>query len=212
MKRYLYPFIASIVLAIFLCIGMIIGERRVQASGYRPSPSKSSSKQDISSGDASAKLVYLFDLLRDQYVDSLELKTLVEDAIPTIVGELDPHSNYIPASELDEVNEQLDGSFSGVGIQFNIQQDTVMVIQVVAGGPSEKMGVVAGDRIVSVNDSAFCGKDITNDKVMKTLRGPKGSKVKLGIRRASADEVLYFDITRNDIPINSVVATYLLSH
>ena len=212
MKRYLYPFVASIVLSIFLCIGMIIGERRVQASGYRSSPSKSSSGQDISSGDASAKLVYLFDLLRDQYVDSLELKTLVEDAIPTIVGELDPHSNYIPASELDEVNEQLDGSFSGVGIQFNIQQDTVMVIQVVAGGPSEKMGVVAGDRIVSVNDSAFCGKDITNDKVMKTLRGPKGSKVKLGIRRASADEVLYFDITRNDIPINSVVATYLVGN
>lgn len=209
MKRYLYPLIISLLLAIFLCVGMLLGERRAVANGYGAYMSSEDASGEMTSDDASAKLVHLFDLLRDKYVDSLELKNLVEDAIPTIVEELDPHSNYIPAQDLSEVNEQLDGSFSGVGIQFNIQQDTVMVIQVIAGGPSEKVGIVPGDRIVTVNDSVFCGKEINNDRVLKTLRGPKGSTVKLGIKRASADEVLHFDIVRNDIPVNSVVATYL---
>lgn len=217
MKRYLYPLTFSLVLAITLCVGMLIGERRsgsgLGGSTYMPeSANFEESNGGISSGEASSKLVYLFDLLRDRYVDTLELKALVEDAIPTIVEELDPHSNYIPASDLEEVNEQLDGSFSGVGIQFNIQQDTVMVIQVIAGGPSEKAGIIAGDRIVAVDDSVFCGKGINNEKVLKTLRGPKGSKVKLGIKRSSADEVLSFDITRGDIPVNSVVATYLIDN
>lgn len=213
MKKYLYPLVFSLVLAIVLCAGMMIGERRISVALplYTPkSQDFSSTEGGISSSDASAKLVYLFDLLRDRYVDTLELKQLVEDAIPVIVEELDPHSNYIPASELEEVNEQLDGSFSGVGIQFNIQQDTVMVIQVIAGGPSEKIGIMAGDRIITVDDSVFCGKGvISNDKVLKTLRGPKGSTVKLGIKRNTSEEPLSFEVTRGDIPINSVVATYM---
>lgn len=218
MKKYLYPLAISICFAICLCLGMLIGERRASAfvtGGTYQSENASfnESTGGISSTEASAKLIYLFDLLRDRYVDTLDLKNLVEDAIPTIVEDLDPHSNYIPASELDEVNEQLDGSFSGVGIQFNIQQDTVMVIQVIAGGPSEKAGIMAGDRIVSVDDSVFCGKGVvSNDKVLKTLRGPKDSKVKLGIRRHSAEEELKFEITRGDIPVNSVVATYLINN
>ncbi len=217
MNKYLYPLAISICFAICICLGMLIGERRATSyqnmAPYTPaSESFEETSGGISSSEASAKLVYLFDLLRDRYVDTLDLKNLVEDAIPTIVEELDPHSNYIPASELDEVNEQLDGSFSGVGIQFNIQQDTIMVIQVIAGGPSEKAGIMAGDRIVSVDDSVFCGKGINNDKVLKTLRGPKDSKVTLGIRRNSSDEELKYEITRGDIPVNSVVATYKIDN
>lgn len=215
MNKIWTPLIVALLMAIMTCVGVIIGERRVLSMGGGPAYQPVSkdfllSEGGLSSGAASAKLTYLFDLLRDRYVDTLDLKGLVEDAIPTIVEELDPHSNYIPAEELAEVNEQLDGSFSGVGIQFNIQQDTVMVIQVIAGGPSERSGVLPGDRIVTVDDSVFVGKMINNDRVMKTLRGPKGSKVKLGIRRASSDELLSFDIERGDIPVNSVVATYLI--
>jgi len=221
MKKYLYPLALSICFAICICLGMLIGERRASiynggvGSSYQPESQQlfDETSGGISSSEASAKLVYLFDLLRDRYVDTLDLKNLVEDAIPTIVEELDPHSNYIPASELEEVNEQLDGSFSGVGIQFNIQQDTVMVIQVIAGGPSEKAGIMPGDRIVTVNDSVFCGKGvISNDKVLKTLRGPKDSQVVLGIKRNTSVDVLKFDITRGDIPVNSVVASYLVNN
>ena len=170
MKKVIYPLLFTLCLAIFLLVGIIIGERRAQFVNeyYAPeSESFSQTEGGLSSSEASAKLTYLFDLLRDRYVDTLDLKNLVEDAIPVIVEELDPHSNYIPASDLEEVNEQLDGSLSGIGVQFNIQQDTVMVIQVIAGGPSEKAGVMAGDRIVTVDDSTFCGKGITNDKVVK---------------------------------------------
>lgn len=167
----------------------------------------------LSSRDASSKLVYLFDLLRNKYVDTLNLKDLVEDAIPTIIEDLDPHSVYIPERELDEVNQQLDGSFSGIGVQFNIQNDTVMVIQVIAGGPSEKMGLMAGDRIVEVNDSVFCGPEvkINNTMVQKALKGEKGSIVRVGVRRATSEEILHYDIERGDIPVNSVTAEYLLN-
>ncbi|MBQ0057604.1 MAG: PDZ domain-containing protein [Bacteroidales bacterium] len=206
------PLIVSLLLAIMLCVGMIIGERRVSSSLSQYTPESSDfdlTEGGLTSTDASAKLIYLFDLLRDRYVDTLDLKNLVEEAVPTIVEELDPHSNYIPAEELSEVNEQLDGSFSGIGVQFNIQQDTVMVIQVIAGGPSEKCGIMPGDRIVTVEDSLFVGKGINNEKVMKSLRGEKGSVVRLGIKRATADELLSFEITRGDIPVQSVVASYL---
>jgi len=218
MNKIWTPLIVALLMAIMCCIGVYIGEirQRMQSpygsmSTYEPtSVDFKESEGGLSSGEASAKLVYLFDLLRDRYVDTLDLKRLVENAIPTIVEELDPHSNYIPAEELQEVNEQLDGSFSGIGVQFNIQEDTVMVIQVIAGGPSERIGIMPGDRIVSVDDSTFVGKGINNDKVLKTLRGPKGSKVKLGIRRASAEEELTYEVVRGDIPVNSVVATYLI--
>lgn len=212
MSKVWKPLIISLVMAIMVCVGVYIGEARMAAtvgSVYTPQSGFRQQRGGMSSGEASAKLTYLFDLLRDRYVDTLDLKQLVEDAMPTIVEELDPHSNYISAQELEEVNDQLDGSFSGVGIQFNIQNDTVMVIQVIAGGPSAKCGIMAGDRIVTVNDSVFVGKSINNEKVLKTLRGKKGSEVKLGIRRSTADDVLYFDIVRDDIPVNSVTASYL---
>lgn len=213
MRKYWLPLIISLCVAVSIWIGMLLGESRMASLQHVYQSEDQNFNNDIhgsiSSSEASSKLVYLFDLLRDRYVDTLNLQKLVEDAIPTIVEELDPHSVYIPATDLNAVNEQLEGSFSGVGIQFNIQQDTVMVIQVVSGGPSERIGLQSGDRIVTVDDSLFVGKDINNDRVLKTLRGEKGSIVKLGIRRAYADDLLEFEVTRGDIPVNSVIAHYV---
>ena len=207
------PLIIACAGAFFIFFGMRVQALRqpAQIPSYVPSSNQfEKSEGGLSSRDASSKLVYLFDLLRDRYVDTLNLKKLVEDAIPTIIEELDPHSVYISEQELGEVNEQLDGSFSGIGVQFNIQNDTVMVIQVIAGGPAEKVGLMAGDRIVVVNDSVFCGPGINNTKVQKTLKGEKGSIVKVGVRRSTSDEILRYDIERGDIPVNSVTAEYML--
>ena len=157
------------------------------------------------------KIDLLLHTIQNQYVDSVNINDLIEEAMPTIVSKLDPHSVYIPAKDLESTNEELEGSFSGIGVQFNIQNDTVMVISVVPGGPSEKIGLMAGDRIVQINDSAFTGKDVTNERVMKTLRGQKGSIVKVGVRRNTAKEVLSFDITRGDIPVNTVDAAYTIN-
>lgn len=207
------PLIIACAGAFFIFLGMRVQALRqpAQIPSYVPSSNQfEKSEGGLSSRDASSKLVYLFDLLRDRYVDTLNLKKLVEDAIPTIIEELDPHSVYISEQELGEVNEQLDGSFSGIGVQFNIQNDTVMVIQVIAGGPAEKVGLMAGDRIVEVNDSVFCGPGINNTKVQKNLKGEKGSIVKVGVRRSTSDEILRYDIERGDIPVNSVTAEYML--
>ena len=215
MRKYWIPLLISIGVALVLWMGIVLGEARMQNSQHVYQSENGTDDSDaglggLSSTEASDKLVYLFDLLRDRYVDTLNLKQLVEDAIPTIIEELDPHSTYIPAEDLTDVNSQLEGSFSGVGIQFNIQQDTVMVIQVVSGGPSETVGIMPGDRIVMVDDSLFVGKDINNDRVLKTLRGEKGSVVKLSVRRDGAPELIDFEVTRGDIPVNSVVAQYII--
>lgn len=213
MRKYWIPFIVSICVALAVWIGVLMGEARMANAIHLYQSENKNLQNDVRGGltssEASAKLVYLFDLLRDRYVDTLNLQKLVEDAIPSIVEELDPHSVYIPASDLEEVTEQLEGSFSGVGIQFNIQNDTVMVIQVISGGPSERVGIMPGDRIVTVDDSLFVGKDINNDRVLKTLRGPKGTQVALGIRRNTSADLLSFEVTRGDIPVNSVVAQYM---
>lgn len=154
------------------------------------------------------KLNAIVNLISEKYVDSISVDQLMEDAIPNIINGLDPHSVYIPASDLEAVNEDLEGSFSGVGIQFSIMNDTVSVVSVISGGPSEKVGVMPGDRIVSINDSAFVGKNITNERVMKKLRGKEGSEVKLGIKRRSSAAILTFKIKRGEIPVNSVDIAY----
>jgi carboxyl-terminal processing protease len=136
---------------------------------------------------------------------------LVEKAMPQILAELDPHSTYIPAQNVEEVVSELEGSFSGIGVQFTIQNDTVHINAVVAGGPSEKVGLMAGDRIVSVNDTAFVGSEVTNENVMKKLKGPKGTQVKLGIKRNTEKELLSFKIVRGDIPQNTIDAAYMIN-
>lgn len=159
---------------------------------------------------SSNKLNALLRIIDDQYVDTVNMTDLVEKAMPQILAELDPHSTYIPAQKLAEVNSELEGSFSGIGIQFTIQEDTIHVNSVIPGGPSEKVGLMAGDRIVTVNDSLFVGKGLSNEKAMRTLKGPKGSQVKLGIKRTTEKDLLSFTIVRGDIPQNTIDATYML--
>ena len=161
---------------------------------------------------SSNKLNALLRVVEDQYVDTVNMTDLVEKAMPQILAELDPHSTYIPAQNLEEVNSELEGSFSGIGIQFTIQDDTIHVNSVIQGGPSEKVGLMAGDRIVMVDDSLFAGIKLTNEKAMRTLKGPKGTKVKLGVKRATEKNLLDFVITRGDIPQNTIDAAYMLSN
>lgn len=160
---------------------------------------------------SSNKLNALLRIVDDQYVDTVNMADLVEKAMPQILAELDPHSTYIPAQNLEEVNSELEGSFSGIGIQFTIQDDTIHVNSVIQGGPSEKVGLMAGDRIVTVDDSLFVGKKVTNEKAMRTLKGPKGSQVKLGVKRATEKNLLTFNIIRGDIPQNTIDAAYMLN-
>jgi len=159
---------------------------------------------------SSNKLNALLRVIDDQYVDTVNMTDLVEKAMPQILAELDPHSTYIPAQKLEEVNSELEGSFSGIGIQFTIQEDTIHVNSVIPGGPSEKVGLMAGDRIVMVNDSLFVGKGLSNEKAMRNLKGPKNSLVKLGVKRATEKDLLSFTITRGDIPQNTIDAAYMI--
>ncbi|WP_418813756.1 S41 family peptidase [Phocaeicola plebeius] len=160
---------------------------------------------------SSNKLNALLRIIDDQYVDTVNMGELVEEAMPQILSELDPHSSYIPAKDLEAVNADLKGSFSGIGIQFTIQNDTIHVNSVIQGGPSEKVGLMAGDRIVEVDDSAFVGKIVTNSEAMKRLKGEKGSKVKLGVYRPGEKDLLHFTVIRGNIPVKSIDASYMIN-
>ena len=159
---------------------------------------------------SSNKLNALLGVIENQYVDTVDMYELVEDAMPMILGELDPHSLYIPAKDLEMANSELEGSFSGIGIEFSIQNDTIHVNRVILGGASEKVGVMAGDRIVYVDDSLFVGDGVTFETAPRKLKGPKGSEVKLGIVRHGEPGMLSFTVVRGDIPVNSVDAAYML--
>lgn len=160
---------------------------------------------------SSNKLNALLHIIDEQYVDTVNMFDLVEEAMPQILAELDPHSSYIPAKDLEAVNSDLKGSFSGIGVQFTIQDDTIHINSVIPGGPSEKVGLLAGDRIVEVDDSSFVGKIVTNEEAMRRLKGEKGSKVKLGIYRPGEKEILHFTIVRGDIPVKSIDAAYMIN-
>ena len=192
-----------VIIAISVVAGILIGTFYAKHYG--------GNKLGIING-SSNKLNALLHVIDDQYVDTVDMSQLVENAMPQILAELDPHSTYIPAQKLEEVNSELEGSFSGVGIQFTIQEDTIHVNSVVSGGPAEKVGLMAGDRIVTVDDSIFVGKDLTNEKAMRTLKGPKGSQVKLGVKRITEKELLDFVVTRGDIPQNTIDAAYMISN
>lgn len=155
------------------------------------------------------KLNEILHIVEGEYVDKIDVDSLLEQSIPDILAHLDPHSTYIPASDLQAVNDELGGSFSGIGVSFSLINDTITVLDVISGGPSEKVGLLPGDRIVSINDSSSTGKAWNNEKVMTNLRGKKGSKVKLGIKRTTAKDVLTFTVTRGDIPVTSIDAAYL---
>lgn len=162
----------------------------------------------INSG--SNRLTNLLHIIDDQYVDRVNIDSLVEESLPLILSELDPHSVYISAADVQAVNDDLSGSFSGVGIEFTLRDDTIRVQSVIQNGPSERAGIVAGDKIVSVDDEPFVGDTITTQMAVKRLKGPKGTKVKIGILRYGQSDVKYFTVTRDDILQKSVNATYML--
>ena len=162
----------------------------------------------INSG--SNKLNNLLHIIDAQYVDTVDVNNLVEKAVPQILSELDPHSVYIAAKDVQIANDDLRGSFSGVGIEFTIRQDTLHVQQVIGNGPAEKAGVIAGDKIVKVDDKPFTGKTLTNEVAMHTLKGPKGTKVKLGVMRYGEKKIRNIVVTRGEIPTKSVTAVYML--
>ncbi len=153
----------------------------------------------------------ILSLINNEYVDHVNMDSLIEETIPELLSHLDPHSTYIPAKDLKAVNDELDGTFSGIGISFMLKNDTISIIEVLSGGPSEKVGLMPGDRIVSVDDSIVAGKNFTNEKVLSILRGEKGSQVKLRIKRNTAKETLHFDLIRDDIPVTSVDAAYIIA-
>lgn len=195
MKKTLFP----IAIAIALVAGMYVGNYYTKIAQPMPVHSQND------------KITDLLYLMNNAYVDSIAMDSITDAAMTTLVNQLDPHSAFIPASDLTAVNEQLEGSFSGIGVQFNIQNDTIYIVDVISGGPSEKAGILPDDRIISVDDSAFVGKTINNEKVMKTLRGEKGSSVKLGIARRNSKQTLTFDIVRDDIPVKSVDVAYMIT-
>ena len=148
--------------------------------------------------------------IANMYVDSVDEESVVEEAIRAMLAELDPHSTYSTPEEVRKLNEPLQGNFEGIGVQFQMIEDTLLVIQPVGGGPSEKVGIVAGDRIVTVNDTLIAGVGMSTDEIMSRLRGPKGTVVRLGVVRRGIDGLLYFDVRRDKIPILSLDAAYII--
>lgn len=163
----------------------------------------------INSG--SSRLSNLLHIIDDQYVDSVNIDSLVEKAIPQILAELDPHSVYISAKDVQLATDDLKGSFSGVGIEFIIRDDTIRVQNVIKDGPANRAGLLAGDKIVSINGKPFVGKIVTNEEAMHRLKGPKDSKVLIGVKRFGEKGVKVFTVTRGDISVKSISACYMIN-
>ncbi|WP_066632094.1 S41 family peptidase [Labilibacter marinus] len=192
-----------ILLALILVIGIFIG--------YVVLPGKLGNKNPLVIYPQTNKIESILNLIDEEYVDTVDTEKLQEEMIPELLKKLDPHTVYIPAKDLQNVNEELSSGFGGIGVQFNIHKDTVMVVAVVSGGPSEKVGILPGDRIVTVNDSLIAGNGIKNSKVLKLLRGEMGTEVKVGVVRRNLEEPLQFDITRGKIPMYSVDVSYMIT-
>ena len=201
MKKYLLPTLTVLAVALGILVGSALTQK-VNAQRIVFHNGSWSIEQ--------SKVDRLLQLMSTAYVDSLNIDSITDEAMADLVQKLDPHSAYIPKEDLEMVNSELAGSFSGIGVQFTIQQDTVRIVAVIAGGPCAGVGVLAGDKLISVDDSAFVGKKMNNEKVMRTLRGPKGTLVKLGVLRAGVTEPLYFTVTRGDIPVTSVDAKFII--
>jgi len=188
--------------------GMIIGMKMQQIPLIQTKGSYASDRK-ISIHEGS-KIEELLRYIENRYVDEVDRDKLVDKAIRTILDELDPHSSYIDAENLKQVNEQLQGNFEGVGIEFLMVDDTILVVSPISGGPSDKVGVLAGDKIISIEDSIVAGVEITFSEIVAKLRGERGTMVNIGVQRKHENELLYFDIERDEIPINSVDIAYML--
>src|SRR5512133_1124784 len=190
-----------ILLGIALIVGVMIGKYFNGASNM-PSTTNLRFRND--------KLNSILNIIESNYVDSVNRNELVETAIPAILKKLDPHSVYIPAKDLARANEPLQGNFDGIGISFNMYTDTILVISTIPGGPSEKTGLLAGDKIIYVNDSLVAGKNISEQRVMSMLKGPRGTVVRVKVQRKGNNDLLPFDITRDKIPMYSVDVSYMV--
>ena len=198
-NRHILPML----MALCVVIGIVIGT-------FYTSHFSGNRLNIINSG--SNRLNNLLHIIDDQYVDTVNLDELVEKAMPQILSELDPHSVYISAKDVQKANDDLKGSFSGVGIEFVIRQDTVQVQNVIKDGPAERAGMLAGDKIVAIDGKPFVGKTVTNEEAMHRLKGVKGTKVKIGVVRYGEQKKIHdFIVTRDDIVTHSISATYMLN-
>lgn len=188
-------------MALILVIGMQLGFKLRETTW---------NKSKIGQETTLNKLDEILNLINVKYVDSIDAKQVLNNALDKFLIDLDPHSFYIPKTELKTVNESLEGRFEGVGIEFYIVNDTIVVVTPISGGPSEALGIISGDKIISINDTSVASKNITNNEVIKKLRGNKGSKVKVGILRKSSSKPIYYSITRDKIPLYSVDAGYMI--
>ena len=195
-----------LVAIVIMAIGFIIGSAVIISLWRR----NLSNPQVISYSSNAGKVGVLISSMRNKYVDEINVDSIIDLALPQILKELDPHSAYYPAEETKESNDELHGSFSGIGVQFTIQEDTVRVNSVIHGGPSEKVGVLAGDRIITINDSVFAGKKIASNEIVKNLKGPSGTEVRIGVMREGESDLLEFTIERAPIPVKSVDAAYII--
>ena len=186
-----YPLVISIAIVLGIVIGNYISTKKFTL-------------------DKDRKINAVLNLIQSEYVDSIDVKDLVEQAIPAIIGNLDPHSYYIPASDIRAENEKLDGSMSGIGVSFFMMNDTAHVDQVIPNGPAEKVGMLAGDRIISVNGESIVGGTLTAEGIRSKIRGEKGTKVRIGVKRNTSKKTLTFTITRDDIPMNTIDVSYML--
>ena len=167
---------------------------------------------DFSSGRTrSSKFNSILRYIDESYVDTIDMNVFLEDAIPSVIEGLDPHSRYFTSEQMIRLTEDLEGHFSGIGVEFFVQRDTIVIMGIIDGGPSEAAGIMPGDRIVTVNDSLVAGKAISNAGVVENLRGESGSKVRLGIYRRPNPELIEITVTRGDIPVNSVEASYMIT-
>ena len=189
-----------ILMAVCVVLGMLLG---VFYSSHF-----STARLNIINGGAN-KLGNLLEAIQDNYVDEVRLDSIIEEAIPLILKELDPHSSYISAADASEANDELRGSFSGIGISFSVPKDTVTVMQVIPGGPAEKVGLLAGDRIITAGEDTLIG--MSNNDTMKRLKGPGGTEVKLGVLRRNATKPIYFTVERGEIPVHSIDASYMVN-
>lgn len=199
-RKILSPLYIGLAAAIGIAIGAFLPGNSGGKMGGDRSIARSGKMQDV--------LQYIL----NEYVDTLDPKTLQDDAINALLSSLDPHSSYIPATELEQMTEQLEGNFDGIGVEFNIQRDTIMVVAAIVGGPSESLGIQSGDRIVQIDGKPAAGVKITNEDVMKKLRGKSGTKVKVGIFRPGQKGIRQVTITRGKIPIHSVDAAVMLDN
>lgn len=192
-----------ILIAIFLSIGIFLGKQLSDQTSQR----RVFSHQSFNAQD---KLQQVIDYINNDYVDTIQKQKVMEQTISDMLQSLDPHSYYIPKSDYHRLNDPLEGNFEGIGIEFRIKDDTVMVVRALGSGPSEKVGIMAGDRIVKVEGNDITGKTITNDTVIKLLKGPKGTTVNIAVKRQQEKKLLDFTIQRDKIPLYSVDASYMM--